>query len=319
MGDKTGIGWTDATWNPVRGCSRVSAGCENCYAETMAGRFKGEGMPYEGLINKHGAWNGQIKLVPEKLDEPLRWTKPRRVFVNSMSDLFHENVPFDYIESVFGVMARCQRHTFQILTKRPERMREWFAHSMRESWSYWAPLMDKVEGAKRMSPEDWPGWPLPNVHLGVSVEDQATADERIPFLLDTPAAVRWVSYEPALGPVDFTNVARAHGYGNDVLHGYRHDFGVPMNDLPASLDWIVVGGESGPGARPFYLDWARDTVQACADSGVPVFVKQIGSKPRDVATVGGNELDLPVTNETRKGDDPAYWPDEIRVQEYPNG
>ncbi len=339
MGDKTGIGWTDATWNPVRGCSRVSAGCENCYAETMAGRFKGEGMPYEGLINKHGAWNGNIKLVPEKLDEPLRWTKPRRVFVNSMSDLFHENVPFDYIDQVFAVMALSQRHTFQVLTKRPARARDYLRSlsferlidtcNMTPSGNASLATISGRSMKRRFVAGENRAFdslkrpPLPNVHLGVSVEDQATADERIPLLLETPATVRFVSYEPALWPVDFTNVDTGSGW-RDALNGrfrYPSNFkgGTTTESVLVSLDWIIVGGESGPGARPFDVQWARDTVAACKAAGVACFVKQLGSKPMNTAVVNGKPLTLPVAITHRKGEDMNEWPESIRVQEFPVG
>ncbi len=186
---KNGIVWTDETWNPLRGCSRVSEGCRNCYAESVARRFDGPGLPYEGLIASGGQWNGQIKLVPEKLDEPLRWQRPRRIFVNSMSDLFHPNVPNEYIDRVFAVMALASQHTFQVLTKRPERMLEYLN--------------------RRTT--------MPNVWLGVSIENQVTADERIPLLLQTPAAVRWVSAEPLLRPVDLFHVHEANGFTFNAL------------------------------------------------------------------------------------------------------
>ena len=181
MSYKSSIEWCDATWNPIRGCSMVSHGCTNCYAMKVAHRFSGTGMAYDGLTKMTSAgpvWNGKITLVPKLLDQPLRWRRPRKIFVNSMSDLFHENVPDSFIAQVWNVMQNANHHTFQILTKRPERMLSWVGKWFRS----------------------WP--PLPNVWLGVSTEDQATADERIPLLLKTPAAVRWISAEPLLGPID---------------------------------------------------------------------------------------------------------------------
>lgn len=256
MSDKSKIEWTDATWNPIRGCSRVSEGCRNCYAERIAARFSRPGQPYEGLA-KHVAvtkewekrefplvvnearWTGEVRFIREHLADPLRWKKPRRIFVNSMSDLFHEKVPDGWITDIFNVMAQCERHTFQILTKRPSRMQDWMAAR-----------------CGRVPPHVW---------LGVSVEDQKTADERIPLLLQTPAAVRWVSYEPALGPVDFTNLNPPN-----FINAFDHSFGLPM------LDWIVCGGESGPGARSMHPDWARSVRDQCQAAGVPFFFKQWG-------------------------------------------
>ncbi|EQD41740.1 Phage Gp37Gp68, partial [mine drainage metagenome] len=193
MGDRTGISWTDATWNPLRGCSRVSAGCVHCYAEIVAARFSGPDQPYEGLLHPitHG-WNGQLRFVEGALEQPLRWSRSRLIFVNSMSDLFHENVPDDWIDRIFAVMALAPRHTFQVLTKRPERM-----------LAYLGQLTDNREHAigaqmlaiSRGRDPGLPELPLPNVWLGVSVEDQAAADVRIPLLLQCPATVRWLSCE----------------------------------------------------------------------------------------------------------------------------
>lgn len=239
MGDKTGIEWTDATWNPIRGCSRVSEGCRNCYAERVAARFSGPGQPYEGLaVMKNGdpRWTGIVRLIEDRLPDPLKWKKSRRIFVNSMSDLFHENVQDSWIRLIVRIMQDASQHIFQILTKRPERMAKWscFGHDS-----------------------------LKHVWLGVSVEDQATADERIPLLLETPAAVRWVSAEPLLGPVDFQ---RFQEHLPPAVHlGWLDD-----------IDWLVCGGESGPGARPMHPDWARSARDQCVAAGVPFFFKQWG-------------------------------------------
>jgi len=302
MGNKTNIEWTDATWNPIRGCSRVSEGCRNCYAETVANRFKGQGQPYEGLIASGGQWNGQIKLVYEKLIEPLRWQRPRRIFVNSMSDLFHENVPFEYIASVFAVMSVTTRHTYQVLTKRPARMLEFFdwalhAQDFDGEWKKLQPdryEADRFQCGDRIF-EHWPlwiewdkcgydncgpAWPYQNIWLGVSVEDQSTADERIPLLLQTPAAVRWISAEPLLGPINLNHLD-ADAAGNrdlcqiNALTGDHSDMGRPCPDV-AHLNWVVVGGESGPGARPMHPDWARSLRDQCAAAGVEFLFKQWG-------------------------------------------
>ena len=244
-----GIAWTEETWNPIRGCSRVSEGCRHCYAETVANRFKGPGQPYEGLIAPGGQWNGNITVAHNLIDQPLRWKKPRRIFVNSMSDLFHENVDDYIIRRVFDVMAQCPQHTFQILTKRPERMQQLL--------SMWERI--------GITGDHFKGKPLPNVWLGVSVEDQTTADERIPLLLETPAAVRWISAEPLLGPIKLTWEDRADGMIVDKF---------PL------LDWVVVGGESGQGARPMHPQWARDLRDQCQAAGVPFFMKQICNRGR---------------------------------------
>ena len=303
MGDRSDIEWTDATWNPVVGCSRVSAGCQNCYAERVAHRGMAE--QHRGLTiagEKAPRWNGQVRFVPHVLDKPLRWTKPRRVFVNSLSDLFHEGVSNEQIAAVFGVMAGAPQHTFQVLTKRPERMAEWFRWA--ESNDHASPLSAACEHAvaqlveRCVAFQAGPGltWPLPNVWLGVSVEDQATAEERVPLLLNTPAALRWVSYEPALGPVRFEALV-------------DDEIGASWNAFEAGLHWVVVGGESGPSARPFNIKWAMDTVRSGANAGVPVFVKQLGSQPRDGA------LCVPLRD--RKGGDWDEWPEDLRVREMP--
>ncbi|SHW42905.1 bacteriophage protein gp37 [Mycobacteroides abscessus subsp. abscessus] len=252
MGDKTRIEWTDATWNPVTGCDKVSPGCDHCYAETFAERWRGtRGHYFETGFD--------VQLRPDKLDLPLRWTKPRRIFVNSMSDLFHARVPDEYIARVFAVMALAPQHTFQVLTKRHGRMRSllssaYFLHAVSRVWA--EPPTDWT------LPRDWsvPVWPLPNVWLGVSAEDQKRADLRIPALLDTPAAVRFVSAEPLLGPIDL------HGdpIGKDSVFWIGH------------LDWVIVGGESGPGARPMHPDWARSMRDQCVAAGVPFLFKQWG-------------------------------------------
>lgn len=243
--DGTKIEWTDATWNPIRGCSRVSEGCRNCYAERVAARFSGPGMPYERLaqMTKEGPrWTGTIRLVTEKLFDPIRWKRPRRIFVNSISDLFHENVPDSWIDMIFRRMHAARWHTFQVLTKRPERMKRYC--EMRFVQHHENPI-----------------WrPLPNVWLGVSVENQATADKRIPILLETPAAVRWISAEPLLGPLEIVRYF-------EVLKGGPYFSG---------LDWVVVGGESGPGARPMHPNWARSLRDQCVAAGIPFFFKQWG-------------------------------------------
>lgn len=281
MGDKTGIEWTDATWNPIRGCTRVSEGCRNCYAERVAARFSDPGQPYHGLARRvavahddktgrvletEARWTGDVALVEERMLDPIRWRKPRMIFVNSMSDLFHEGVPDEWIWQIFGVMAVSTRHTFQILTKRPERMSK-FVNSFDGAERFVSYLFDTFRALATcdMAHE----WPLPNVWLGVSVEDQKTADERIPQLLDSQAALHWVSYEPALGPVNFGDLL---GGSFDALTGREKS----RFDAEAKIDWIVCGGESGPGARPMHRDWAQSARDQCISTGTPFFFKQWG-------------------------------------------
>lgn len=318
----TSIEWTEKTWNPVRGCSRVSPGCDHCYAMGQAHRYAGPGKPYDGLTTiRRGKvdWAGRAVLVPGQLDVPLKRRKPTTWFVNSMSDLFHESLTNEEIAAVFGVMAACPQHTFQVLTKRPKRMREWFD---------WASLRGCLRAALDVVPvfagwhlgaptikEAWDGdvWPLPNVWLGVSCEDQQRADERIPHLLETPAAVRFVSAEPLLGPVDLTRVQWPGKHRVDVLRGGAWDFGgvpgfVNHSDM-ARLHWVIVGGESGPGARPCDVGWIRSIVRQCQEADVPVFVKQLGALP--VFPEGAQRLI------DRKGGDPAEWPSDLRVREVP--
>ena len=337
MGDKSAIHWTDATWNPITGCTKVSQGCKNCYAKFQA---------WPRLAaSKQTVYFGRkfedVQCHPERLEQPLRWRKPRRVFVNSMSDLFHEDVPFEFIAAVFGVMAAAERHTFQVLTKRPERMQSFFKwivmqdrgfeptpgrlHACSTALGYEAEYHERSDGGPLHTKHgaDPVGlWPLPNVWLGVSVEDQETADGRIPLLLDTPAAVRFVSYEPALGPVDFTlRSHRIDGWDEDwkydTLSG--HEWASPRDDSEPSsnaLDWLIVGGESGPKARPCDVNWIRDAVRQCRDARVPCFVKQIGARP--VCTVTDQREPFPIDLVSRKGADPNEWPESLRVREYPD-
>jgi protein gp37 len=322
MSTKTGIEWTDSTWNPIRGCSRVSEGCRNCYAEKVAYRFSGEGQPYAGLAvlkNGHASWTGKVEFVEKHLLDPLKWgpvaehvagcrivflaahisafkprkcdcpVRRRRIFVNSMSDLFHENVPDEWIDRIFAVMALCPQHDFQVLTKRPARMLKYFSAGegdLMERWGFWASHalhchtgVNDLERDKSKAPS----WPLPNVWLGVSVENQAAADERIPLLLQTPAAVRFISAEPLLGPVqllwqdgwggkDEPPLTGAEPAGDQLnsAHHIRHG--------ASRLDWVIVGGESGAGAesRQMKQAWVRSLRDQCATASVPFFFKQWG-------------------------------------------
>lgn len=258
MSDNSAIEWTDATWNPVTGCTKVSPGCDNCYAETFAERFR-------GTPGHHFEQGFDMVLRPERLDEPLRWKKPRRVFVNSMSDLFHEAIPDEYIVEVFARMWWAPKHTFQVLTKRHGRMRSLLPRIE-------APLRDRERDLALVDHPTPLTWPLPNVWLGVSVEDQKWADIRVPALLDTPAAVRWLSCEPLLGPVDLTWCDGVNALEKDWTGGPGGGSGAPH----PFVDWVVVGGESGHGARPMEPNWARGIRDACVAASVPFFFKQWG-------------------------------------------
>lgn len=328
MSANTKIEWTDRSWNAVRGCSRVSDGCTQCYAMKFAHRFSGPGKPYEGLTTiRRGKvdWTGVARLVLSALDDPLRWRKPQRIFVNSMSDLFHPSLSDEDIASVFAVMAAAPHHTFQVLTKRPERAAELFAkmHTGR-SVRFGPHAGELLPDCGWLYERTWqlqlryrPGrvhswhWPLPNVWLGVSVENQETANERIPLLLDTPAAVRFVSYEPALGSIDLrrwvfnrATAVRSAMFGPAALNSEQADAAIGY-----PLDWVIVGGEAGPGARPFNIEWAQRTVADCAEAGVAVFVKQLGRNPFDAAG--------PLKLRHGKGADIAEWPESLRVRQFP--
>lgn len=317
------IQWTEKTWNPLIGCSKASAGCKNCYAERDAPRVlsrleataKSEKAlatveAYQKAVRRGDGtlrWSGVAVTIPHKLAEPLGWRKPMLVFVNSMSDLFHPTVADEYIAAIFGVMAATPHHTYQVLTKHPDRAAKWFqwveskGGRRCEKWDDVEPGIMLGHQSERFGvawPKDTPvclSWPLPNVWLGTSVEDQANADARIPYLLQCPAAVRWVSYEPALGPVDFWPF-----FSDASGDGPRCN-----PDGSPALGWIVVGGESGPGARPFDPTWAGSVITQCAEAGVPVFVKQMGSKPH------GLKL------KDRKGGDMTEWFSGLRVRQWP--
>jgi len=255
MAANSGIEWTEASWNPIAGCTRVSPGCVHCYAEVMTKRLEAmRKAKYTGLLDEHGRWNGKINFDEHALELPLRTRKPTTYFVNSMSDLFHENVPDDFLHKTIDVMENAPRHRFIVLTKRPERMRDFLCN--------------------------WLNNPLPNVILGVSAENQKYADERIPALLETPAACRLVSAEPLLGPI------------------YFHV------DWRIKLGWIITGGESGTGARLCGSQWIREIVCDCAETSTPCFVKQLGAN-----------CDIRLRD--RKGGDMAEWPKDLRVRQFP--
>lgn len=271
MADHSSIEWTEATWNVATGCTRVSEGCDHCYIErTVPFRVQGRRFDKPGVGGTTG-----VKVHSERLHLPLRWRKPRRVFVNSLADLFHDDIPDRFIAETYAVMALAKQHTFQLLTKRPARMRSLLAGARTNG--FWDDL------AAALFARGYSGaieWPLPNVWAGVSVESQKWADIRIPALLGTPAAVRWLSCEPLLGPVDLTRLAANSRQQPEMVYdavGQR--YGVPgrwQASTSARIDWVVVGGESGPGARPMHPDWARSLRDQCTATGVPFFFKQWG-------------------------------------------
>ncbi len=310
MAQTSNIEWTDATWNPVTGCDKVSPGCAHCYAETFAERWRG--------IPGHHFENGfDLTLRPERLEQPLKWRKPRRVFVNSMSDLFHEDIPNEYIAAVFGVMAAAEAHTFQVLTKRGDRMREWFAwyeNEVRETENGWSPGAAAVEHARAHGvderylycvDDDCP-WPLPNVWLGVSIENRRFVG-RADVLRDTPAAVRFISAEPLLGPLVVTDIDLEaddaptncrcgcdgepyYEMGRDAWHGHRDCTGALTGLDLTDIHWLIVGGESGPGHRPMDAQWVRDLRDAATLNGTAFFYKQPGgARPGGEALLDGRE------------------------------
>lgn len=382
----TTIQWTDATWNPIVGCTPVSPGCLNCYAARTALRMERLGVPAYQPVHAGGTpydkhetiriaevrsnrpvFTGSVRLVESKIEEPLHWKKPRMVFVNSMSDIFHEDVPFDFIDRVFAVMALCPQHTFQILTKRPERMAEYLQCDRDEiirpyyvlrQMSYIADVSQRksltrkaYRDAHQRYHEDYGRsrfWPLPNVWLGTSVENQTTANERIPHLLRCPAAVRFLSCEPLLGAVDLSEWLdeadpsdfdrEVHSIMRDIRAGAGGSSDAVIRD---AIHWVITGGESGPNARLCDVAWIESIVKQCKDAGVPCFVKQLGSLP----ILGpGNRTLTSICRENKKpwrsdgaitddggelkqyerlwlkdpkGGDPAEWPTHLRVREMP--
>lgn len=276
MGGKSTIEWTQHTWNPIVGCSIVSPGCTNCYAMKMAARIEAMGIQprYAGTtkkVNGNAVWTGKLAKAPNSaFDAPLSRKKPTTYFVNSMGDLFHEDCPDEWILDVLTVMAIANQHTFQVLTKRADRMREFMRRPrlLEEIYLNWYTFAD---GAREVQ-----AWPLPNVWLGVSTERQQEADERIPDLLETPAAVRFISAEPLLGPICLSLITINGCDRVYPLHGYMENHPRGTLEHP-KLDWVIVGGESGHGARPMDPEWALSLRDQCQAAGVPFFFKQWGS------------------------------------------
>lgn len=344
MGADSKIEWTDATWNPMRGCTRVSEGCRNCYAETVAARFSGPGQPYHGFADRTRSgskWTGKVEIAWSVIEAPLQWRRPRRIFVNSMSDFFHPTLPAEELATVYATAIAAHHlrgHTLQILTKRPDRAAE-----LMNSGAWWdqvnaeagALVMehcsphDRRSDDARATLDDYSAEkPPPGIWLGTSIEDQAAADERIPHLLRTPAAVRFLSCEPLLGPVDLggwlpgetgcqgcddgegfathrclrSDIPREEQCPEQravlacIEHGPRDADGAPaaITMRRLTIDWVIAGGESGPAARPTHPEWVRGLRDQCADAGAPFFFKQWGEwlphtqDGADVISYGGD-------------------------------
>lgn len=294
MPQPTPIEWTEQTWNFLRGCSRVSEGCRNCYAEKVAARFSDKGLAYHGIAKRRefvgdlrSNWTGEVSFHEDILLAPLKRKKPTVYFVNSMSDLFHEKVQDEWLDVAFAVMALTPHHTYQVLTKRPQRMLRYWTHE-HGPWGRIAYQIGMIAGqtpglltaVNLMQVRE----PLPNTWLGVSIENQKTADERIPCLLETPAAVRWLSMEPLLGPVtvwgdDGEGLLRGPGVivSGGMTPSTPDSPPEGYDDSYLGIDWIVVGGESGQNARPMHPEWARSIRDQCHAAGVPFFFKQWGA------------------------------------------
>jgi protein gp37 len=310
----TKIQWTDLTINPIVGCSKISAGCLNCYAATASntGRLQ-QFTQYQGIVDRGGNWTGRVNFVPEQLTKLFAIRKPTRVFLPSMSDLFHPHVSDDWRDLIFGAIALSPLATVQVLTKRADTMREYFRTAKQRIRIAAVDLGRKYNiDHEAMETHDW-NYPLPNLWLGVSVENQACANERIPLLLATTTARRFISCEPLLEPIELTDyrwVDRRLNYlvnsfsydsaptidsGNSIVRGYR------------SIDWVIVGGESGQGARPFHQEWSESLVSQCQAHSVPIFVKQMGSN----FYKNGVRVKL----QSRSGSDPLEWAENLRIRE----
>jgi protein gp37 len=276
MGASTTIGWCERTWNYLRGCSRKSAGCIFCYAEQMAGRFSGPGQPYEGLAymkDGRGHWTGKIAAVPAHLEDPLRWQRPSMIFTNSMSDLFHEDLEINAIINSFEIMELADWHIYQTLTKRPERMPEILSSIT-------------LRSGRNLKKD-----PLKNVWIGTTIEDDRVAESRAKALGETPAAIRWVSFEPLIGNMDWRRVLRL-----------------------SKANWAVFGGESKQGSdkpREMEVSWVREGLEACREMNISVYIKQLGW------TWASKYLHPGKFRADPKGKKMECWPSDLRVQEWP--
>lgn len=354
MSSPTPVQWATMSWGITLGCDKKSDGCKLCYAIKTAWRLGHNPNPkvgplYEGLVKKTNGgnlnWTGVVRCVPERLEDPLHWKKPQIVFVTSQSDLFHEDVPFEFVDKALAVMAMTARHKYKVLTKRSERMLEYFTRDVK-----WDEVIANAalelfgDEASRFAAnsvnncldEDLNvGWPLRNLHSGVSIEDPNSANERLPLLMLTPAAVRWVSYEPALKPVNFLKLPALYhptpGHVGYEVYPFDGVFAIPdMERKVSRIDQVVIGGESGAGARTCQISTIRNTIAQGRMCGVPIFVKQMGR------TVEITEQDAAYIKETDAhprlfhkdgiwtwnphdlhGGDIEEWPEDLRVREVP--
>lgn len=328
MADKSNIEWTEATWNPLRGCTRVSEGCRFCYAETVAARFSGPGQPYEGLArfvtmpdgSKDARWTGKVHIAWDHLSDPIRWARPRMIFANSMSDLFHESVPAEEIATIYAVAVAAvhlRGHVIQILTKRAARARE-----ILTSEAFWEQVnieasmhvMEGVDSLARRSndaratlEEYGPGKPPPGIWMGTSTEHQEAFNERWPELRATPAAVRFLSVEPQIGRIDMCEQFGI--WWNQTTGEWVRQDGVIRPDL------VIQGGESGSHAREFRYSWAESLLRQCRAASIAYFLKQMGSNPID--DLGYREIAHAAGLKDKKGGEMAEWPERLRVREMP--
>jgi protein gp37 len=288
----TKIGWTQETWNPIIGCSKISEGCANCYAEKMAYRLaRMRKKQYQKVVRRdNGGWIGKTAFVESALEKPLHWKEPRMIFVCSMADLFHESVPFTWIGKIINIINLCPQHIFQILTKRSERMREFCSESILPAWT----------GLSQLPSNLW---------IGVTAENQKTADIRIPTLLQIPAAKRFISIEPCLEEIDFTEYKEEQYKCKGCGEFYSHDGDMTCNhcgyaeaeteySIHGLIDWVIVGCESEPKRRPCKLEWIESIEAQCHVAGVPIFVKQM-------------EINGKVEHDINK------FPKHLQYQEYP--
>lgn len=302
------IEWTEKTWNPVTGCTKISPGCAHCYAANLAKRFWGDRQ------------FSDIQFHEDRLEQPLKRRKPTMWFVNSMSDLFHESITDEQLDQVFAVMALTPQHTYQVLTKRPERMFKYLSDSWNADYPGYKTeyrvngTADQIASKFGLTWGNVTSLPLPNVWLGVTAENQQTADERIPLLLQTPAAVRFLSCEPLLCSLrlDWLEVNKnSHGEPQYILDCLQQRYGHPgrwVESASAKVDWVILGGESGSKAREFRLEWAIALAEQCKAADIPYFVKQMGSKP----TYGGTAIAL-----KGKGTDLSTLPSILQIREWP--
>jgi protein gp37 len=335
----TKIEWADATWNPTKGCTICAPGCKNCYAMKMAHRLQAMGQkPYQGLthkVNGHAVWTGKITLDHAALTIPLHKKKPTTYFVNSMSDLFHDGVPLEFVVEVFARMWAAQWHKYIILTKRPERMAlmlNWEGFWQQVAQTAWQTLHESEPAKAELVTvadiwSDLSGHRLPHVILGTSISTQADADANLPHLLGTPAYTRIVSAEPLLEAVGLAYAAHPECQHEE---GYLEPDTNALvckkceNETDIGVDGVIVGGESGPGARPCNVEWIRSIVMECQAAGVSVFVKQLGAnpvmdgKPYNPHNVYKNDLSgRPMGLYDRKGGDMNEWPADLRVRQLP--